>query len=201
MAKLVPGKEEFHETLRYFDKMIKKHGVDLQLNTEVSTEVIKKGNFDSVVVATGVLPREINLPDKSNGAVRILSYIDVLKHKQEVGKAVAVIGAGGIGYDISDFLTHPHDESSPQAPNGKNPEKVDEEAVNGFLRSWQIDKRMDNRGGLMGDPIKPTENDEATPRQVFLLQRRVRQAWGRVRQDYRLDPPHGLKEEASPRAE
>jgi 2,4-dienoyl-CoA reductase (NADPH2) len=174
MAKKVPGKEEFHETLRYFQKMIDKHGVDLQLGRDVTADMLKAGGYDSVVVATGVVPRNIDLPDKSNGKVKILSYIDVLRHGAEVGKSVAVIGAGGIGYDVSDYLTHPHHEGIVLGPNGENPPQVDDKAVDAFLQDWHIDRGIDVRGGLTGDPTKATAGggDASVDRKIYLLQRK-----------------------------
>lgn len=173
MAKQIPGKEEFHETLRYYQKMIDKHGVDLRLDTEVTADAIRGGGYDSVVVATGVLPREIDLPDNSNGRVKIVSYVDVLRHRASVGTSVAVIGAGGIGYDVSDFLTHPHNEGITLGPEGQNPSEVDDKAVDVFLQDWHIDRDISVRGGLTGDPTKPADHfDKQGVRQVFLLQRK-----------------------------
>jgi 2,4-dienoyl-CoA reductase (NADPH2) len=105
MAKMVPGKEEFYETLRYFNKQIQLTGVRLELNTTVTTDMLKD-KYHSVVVATGVLPRQISLKKTPDSKVNVYSYVDVLRNNVSVGQRVAVIGAGGIGYDISDFLTH-----------------------------------------------------------------------------------------------
>jgi len=112
MAKQVPGKEEFYETIRYFRRMLSLTNVNVKLNTVATAETLKE--FDAVVLATGVLPRQVNIPQKGSGSgkVKILSYVDVLKHRAQVGNKVAVIGAGGIGYDVSDFLTHIHTHST-----------------------------------------------------------------------------------------
>ena len=107
MAKIIPGKEEFYETLRYFDVMIKKTGVSLKLGTTVNAETLMEGNkYDSIVFATGIQPREISIKNECvHRKIEILSYIDVLKNRKKVGNNVAVIGAGGIGFDVVDFLS------------------------------------------------------------------------------------------------
>ena len=121
MAKRVPGKEEFFETLRYYGKQLSLAGVELRLNTEASEETL--AGFDAVVLATGVLPRDVKIPlasaNKTSGTckVNVVSYVDVLRHNAHVGKRVAVIGAGGIGFDVSDFLTHVHGEHEGEPPS------------------------------------------------------------------------------------
>jgi 2,4-dienoyl-CoA reductase (NADPH2) len=100
MAKAVPGKEEFHEMLRYFKKRVELTGVHVHLNTTVDAAALK--DFDEVVVATGVLPRNPRIPGQDHPMV--LSYIDVLRLRKPVGPRVAVVGAGGIGFDIAEFL-------------------------------------------------------------------------------------------------
>lgn len=149
MAKRIPGKEEFHETLRYFDQMIKKHGVHLHLNTKIEMEELLHGNFDEIVVATGVNPRKIQLPGIDHPMV--LSYLDVLKHEKLVGNRVAIIGAGGIGFDVAEFLTA-------KAKATGHPVKT-------FMKEWGVDQELENRGGLKtGIPPEPA-------REVYLLQR------------------------------
>jgi 2,4-dienoyl-CoA reductase (NADPH2) len=152
MAKRIPGKAEFHETLRYFGKMVEKNGVHLHLNTRVDADFLIQENFGEVVVATGVVPREPQIEGIDHP--KVLSYLDVLLHGKPVGKKVAVIGAGGIGFDVSIFLTddHPADES-----NGQQIEEYREE--------WGIDANYQHRGGLM-PPVK-----ETVPRELWLLQR------------------------------
>ena len=104
--------------------------------------------------------------------MKIVSYVDVLRHKVSVGKSVAVIGAGGIGYDVSDFLTHPHNEGITLGPEGQNPLEVDEKAVDAFLQDWHIDRGMAVRGGLTGDPTKAADHfDQDEVRQIFLFAR------------------------------
>ncbi|MBL7781470.1 MAG: FAD-dependent oxidoreductase [Saprospiraceae bacterium] len=148
MAKRIPGKEEFHETLRYFAKMIEKNGVHLHLNTRVDADFLIQQGFQEVVLATGVSPRVPQI--EGIGHPKVLSYIDVLLHQKPVGKKVAVIGAGGIGFDVSIFLTDPGHEQKP---------------VEAYREEWGIDAQYRHRGGLM-PPVK-----EQTPREVWLLQR------------------------------
>ena len=169
MAKKIPGKEEFHETLRYYGKMIEKHGVNVCLSTAATADSLHEGNFDSIVVATGVLPRDPAIPDNSNGKVNVVSYIDVLRNNAKVGKSVAVIGAGGIGFDVSDFITHKHSPNVTFGPNGENPPKVDEVAITEFLEDWKIDKEI-TQGGLMPQSDL-VDKQEPNPK-VYLLQRK-----------------------------
>jgi 2,4-dienoyl-CoA reductase (NADPH2) len=151
IAKKVPGKEEFYETLRYFRKQIQKTGVKAQFNTRVSAEDLIKGGFDEVVLATGVLPRAPAI--EGVGHPKVMSYLDVLRDGKPVGKTVAVIGAGGIGFDVAEFLTHEGDSPA------LNAEK--------FYAEWGIDTSYADRGGL-----KAPHLDKA-PRQVYLLQRKT----------------------------
>jgi 2,4-dienoyl-CoA reductase (NADPH2) len=147
MAKVVPGKEEFHETLRYFGRRIAATGVELSLNRRVTADDLK--GFDEVVIATGVTPRvpEIHGQDGPN----VLSYIDVLLHNKPVGKRVAVLGAGGIGFDVSEFLVEQHSPT------------MDLEA---WKREWGVGDPSAARGGL----IKPEVT--APARLVYMLQRK-----------------------------
>ncbi|WP_334057199.1 NADPH-dependent 2,4-dienoyl-CoA reductase [Polaribacter sp. P097] len=151
MAKQIPGKEEFYETLRYFKKQIELHNVTVKLETKVSVEDLSKSDFDEIVVATGIKPRELKI-EGSNHA-KVLSYIDVLKHKKPVGKRVAVIGAGGIGFDVSEYLSH---EGESTAVN-----------VDAWLKEWGIDKTLKSRSGIEG--IKP--DFEESPREIFMFKR------------------------------
>ena len=150
MAKQIPGKEEFYETIRYFNKQIELTGVDLKLNTKVTAEDLK--NFDEVVLATGIIPRVPKIDGIENK--KVLSYIDVLKHKKEVGKRVAIIGAGGIGFDVAEYITHVGESSSLNVAK--------------FLDEWGIDHNLEVRGGIEG--VEP--KIEPSPREVFLLQRK-----------------------------
>jgi 2,4-dienoyl-CoA reductase (NADPH2) len=150
MAKQIPGKEEFHETLRYFRRRIEATGVKLRLNRRVSADDLK--GFDEVVVATGVTPRDPKIPGQDGS--NVLSYIDVLLHKKPVGKRVAVIGAGGIGFDVSEFLVEDH---SPTLD------------LVAWKREWGVGDPSVARGGLVKPEISPPA------RQVTLLQRKATQ--------------------------
>ena len=123
--------------MRYFKRQIELTGVKLKLGKYVSPNELV--DFDTVILATGVLPRNIGLPIRPGTTkVNVVSYVDVLRHNVSVGERVAVIGAGGIGFDIADYITHAHQSSPPKAA-------VDPELVDEFLREWGIDK--DIKGG------------------------------------------------------
>lgn len=151
MAKLIPGKEEFHETLRYYGKMIEKHGVTLRLNTLVNADMLKNGGFDEVIIATGIAPRTPAIPGVNHP--KVVSYIDVLRHQVPVGQKVAVIGAGGIGFDISEYLVAEH-QARPQA-------------LEHWLDEWGVDFNTDAPGGLTAPKVVQPE------REVTLLQRKT----------------------------
>jgi len=158
MAKRIPGKEEFYETLRYFRTMLKKHNVDIRLQTPVSVEEMEAyQSTDKWIVATGVDPRDPKIPGQNHP--NVLSYIDVLKHKRPVGKRVAVIGAGGIGFDVSEYLLHYQDEHDGRLAKNVAPDE--------FWKEWGIDRSLKKRGGL-------TEAEHHAPndREIFLLQRK-----------------------------
>ncbi|WP_291994852.1 NADPH-dependent 2,4-dienoyl-CoA reductase [Candidatus Accumulibacter sp. ACC003] len=149
IAKKIPGKEDFAETLRYFGRRIETSGVTLQLNQRVDAELLKAGGFEHVVLATGITPR---LPAIAGiDSDQVASYVDIVEGRKAAGKSVAIIGAGGVGFDIGEFLTHAHDERS---------------EAERFNDEWGIDASYAHRGGLKA-PL-----DEAAPRQVFLLQRK-----------------------------
>src|SRR5690606_39113110 len=101
-AKQIPGKEEFHETLRYFRPQLADTGVDVQLGTTATATSLRDAGYDEVVIATGVTPRAVNFPGHDDP--RVLSYLDVLARHHPVGATVAIIGAGGIGFDVAEFL-------------------------------------------------------------------------------------------------
>ncbi|MEO1413718.1 MAG: NADPH-dependent 2,4-dienoyl-CoA reductase [Bacteroidota bacterium] len=148
MAKQIPGKEEFYETIRYFKKQLEVTGVQVHLNTKADVEVLK--DFDAVILATGVTPRDIQLPGQDHP--KVLTYIDVLRHKKPVGNKVAVIGAGGVGFDVSEYLLHPEGQQ----------EEPDREA---FLQQWGIDLEVKTAGGLAAPVLAPPQ------REIYLLKR------------------------------
>ncbi|WP_323995405.1 NADPH-dependent 2,4-dienoyl-CoA reductase [Aeromonas hydrophila] len=147
-AKQIPGKEEFHETLRYFAKRLEKYGVELYLGQRQSAESLLGGGFDEVILATGIRPRTPNIPGIEHA--KVMSYLDVLRDHKPVGEKVAVIGAGGIGFDVAEYLVE-----------GKGDRSRDH-----WLKEWGIDKQLGERGGLMAPVI------DAPERQVWLLQRK-----------------------------
>ena len=151
LAKQIPGKEEFNETIRYFGKQLEIHNVDVQLNQRVDVKTLAEAGFDQVVVATGITPRELDIPGIDSD--KVLSYIDVLRGA-EVGKRVAIIGAGGIGFDVAEFLTHEGDHSSLNIPE--------------FMAKWGVDMTGSARGGV--DGVTPSEFPSS--REVYLLQRK-----------------------------
>lgn len=152
MAMNVPGKEEFRETIRYFDHLVKKRGVKLKLNTRVDNNQLQ--DFDEVIIATGVKPRTPNIPGINHP--KVLSYPDVLKNNAQVGKKVAVIGAGGIGIDMSEFLLAHH---SPQP-------------INEWTKEWGVDLSVSSEGGLTQPEI------DAPLREIYLLQRSANKKMG-----------------------
>jgi 2,4-dienoyl-CoA reductase (NADPH2) len=154
MAKVVPGKEEFHETLRYFRRRIELTGVRLVLSRRVEAAALTGGAFDEIVLATGVVPRRPSIEGLDHP--KVLSYIDVLLYGRPVGHAVAIIGAGGIGFDVAEYLSH--DATHP-------PSSVD---IPAFMAEWGIDMRLEARGGLV--PAK--ELAASMPRTIWLLQRK-----------------------------
>lgn len=150
LAKRIPGKEEFYETLRYFARMIELRGVDLRLGTPVSASDLE--GFDEVVLATGIKPRTPDLPGIDHP--KAVRYIDVITGKAQVGQKVAIMGAGGIGFDVAELITHEGVSSA-----------LD---VDTFAREWGIDFKNHPRGGVTGIEPKVASNG----REVTLLQRK-----------------------------
>lgn len=151
MAKQIPGKEEFYETLRYFTKQLELHHVSVKLNFKVSVNDMKNTDFDEIVIATGIQPRSLKIEGINHP--KVFSYIDVLKHKKAVGKRVAVIGAGGIGFDVSEYLSHEGESTSLN--------------IDAWLQEWGIDKTLKSRAGIEG--MKPSF--EKSPREIFMFKR------------------------------
>ena len=150
LAKQIPGKEEFYETLRYFRRQIELTGVTLHLNTRVSAAQLEEGNFDEILLATGVTPRVPEIDGLDHPSV--LDYLAVLRDRKPVGASVAIIGAGGIGFDVATFLTHGAESAA------VHPEK--------FYAEWGIDTSYGPHSGLRAPQV------EAPARQVYLLQRK-----------------------------
>ena len=154
-AKQVPGKEEFYETIRYFNRRIEITGVHLHLNTEVNQDTLNDQGFDEVVLATGIVPRQLSIPGIEHN--KVLTYLDVLRDHKDVGKRVAIIGAGGIGFDVAEYLVETHNLTT-------QPEK--------WLAHWGIDKHVQTPGGLM----QPHKED--VDKEVYLLQRKKSKVGG-----------------------
>ncbi|MEL6185098.1 MAG: NADPH-dependent 2,4-dienoyl-CoA reductase [Myxococcota bacterium] len=151
LAKRIPGKEEFHETLRYYRRMIELRGIDLRLDRRVAAEDLE--GFDHVAVATGVTPR---VPDiEGIDHPMVASYVEVVTGAREVGRRVAVIGAGGIGFDVCELLSHAGVSASMD--------------VDVFAREWGIDFVNHPRGGVTGVEPRPERAD----REIYLLQRKT----------------------------
>jgi 2,4-dienoyl-CoA reductase (NADPH2) len=150
LARRIPGKEEFSETLRYFNRRLRKVGVTLALGKHCEASELADGGFEHVVLATGIVPRRLDLPGIEHA--KVISYVDLIEGRRVAGGRVAVVGAGGIGFDVAEFLTHVgdgHDE------------------IRRFQREWGIDPDFTSRGGL-GSPLGETPR-----RQVWLLQRKA----------------------------
>jgi 2,4-dienoyl-CoA reductase (NADPH2) len=150
LARRIPGKEEFSETLRYFDHRLQDAGVTLELGKRCEASELADAGFEHVVLATGIVPRQPELP--GIGHEKVISYVDLIEGFRIAGERVAIIGAGGIGFDVAEFLTHTDD---------------DRDEIERFQGEWGIDPEFANRGGLR--PPVP----EATRRQVWLLQRKA----------------------------
>jgi 2,4-dienoyl-CoA reductase (NADPH2) len=153
MARRIPGKEEFSETLRYFGRRLAATGVQLHLNTRATADALVTGRFGAVLLATGVSPRDPRIPGQ-DGASNVLSYVDVLLHGKPVGERVAIVGAGGIGFDVAEFLV---------TPSGHSPTLNLQE----WLAEWGVTDPAAVRGGV----VRPRPAPPA--RRVTLLQRKA----------------------------
>ncbi|WP_237387929.1 NADPH-dependent 2,4-dienoyl-CoA reductase [Xenorhabdus sp. Sc-CR9] len=150
IAKQIPGKEEFHETLRYFDRQLALNGVDIRLNHTATAEQLS--SFDEIILSTGITPRILDIDGIDHN--KVLTYIDVLKHKRPVGKRVAIIGAGGIGFDTAEYLSQSGQSTSLSS--------------HAFSHEWGIDQTIMHRGGLRPEGTQV----ERSPRKIYLLQRK-----------------------------
>ena len=151
IAAQIPGKADFLETMRYFRTMLAKHQVELKLGQRASAEALLQSDFDDIIVATGIHPRTPQIEGIDHP--KVMSYLDVLKHHKPVGKRVAIIGAGGIGFDVGEFLVHEHGLS-------------EEQAKQRWYEEWGVDTSLSSRGAMRAPVVAAPE------RQVFLLQRK-----------------------------
>lgn len=152
LAKRIPGKEEFQETIRYFSRQLELLGVNQQLGSRVSAAQLNRGNFDQVILATGIVPRVPQIEGIDHS--KVSSYIDVIRGNVVIGGSVAIIGAGGIGFDVAELLSTAGQSSS--------------QNIQAFLQQWGIDPQLDARGGIEGI----SQQHPPSPRQIFLLQRK-----------------------------
>ncbi len=154
MAQRIPGKEEFAQTLRYFSERIKDTGVQLHLNTRVGAADLVGQAFDEVVLATGVTPRDPHIPGQDHP--KVLSYIDVLLHRKPVGQRVAIVGAGGIGFDMAEYLAEGTDQGHPSSSTD----------IARWCADWGVADPALQRGGVTRARPEPAQ------REVHLLQRK-----------------------------
>ncbi|MDE1495857.1 NADPH-dependent 2,4-dienoyl-CoA reductase [Xenorhabdus bovienii] len=150
IAKQIPGKEEFYETLRYFDRQLALNGVEVKLNHTATASQL--ASFDEIIIATGIIPRTPDIDGINHE--KVLTYLDVLKHKRNVGPRVAIIGAGGIGFDTAEYLSQNGQSSSLSS--------------HAFSQEWGIDQTLSHRGGLQPEGAQM----ERSPRKIYLLQRK-----------------------------
>ena len=152
LAKQVPGKEEFHETIRYYRAMMTKHQVTMRLGQKVDAQALVDAGFDHVVVATGISPRAPDISGIDHD--KVVGYIDAIRGNKPIGEKVAVIGAGGIGFDVTELITHQGKSSA-----------LDIEL---FAKEWGVDFDNHPRGGVTG--VEPVVNK--ADREVWLMQRK-----------------------------
>jgi len=149
LAKRIPGKEEFHETLRYFRRRIELTGVNLRLNTRVDAKTLLDEGFDEIVLATGIQPRRPQIDGIEHA--KVCSYIDILTGRRIAGRRVALIGAGGIGFDVAEYLVHEGESPSLSPPR--------------WMAEWGVDPSYEAPGGLCNAAPEPPA------REIWLLQR------------------------------
>ena len=160
MALAIPGKEDYGETIRYWGSQIKRLSITLKLNHQAEAAELQASGYDEVILATGVRPRALDLPGIDHP--KVMSYVDVLQEGKAVGERVAIIGAGGIGFDVAEFLSNADGPGDPAKPD-----------IDRWLREWGIDRDPSHDGGL--SPAGPVMQ---SPRRITLLQRKA-QALGR----------------------
>ena len=152
IARRIPGKEEFAETLRYYQVQLDELGVNIHLNQRLSSADLAALAADEVVIATGIAPRQLDIPGIEHS--KVLTYLDVM-NGAEVGNKVAIIGAGGIGFDIAEYLSHG--------------EQIPSQNIDQFMAQWGIDMTLQARGGIANMP----QQIEPSPREIHLLQRKA----------------------------
>ena len=152
MAKVIPGKEEYGQTIRYYDNMLKKYGVDLRLNTRAEEADLVAQGYDEIILATGVTPRTLEIEGVHHP--KVLDYVDVLYKNKSVGDKVAIVGAGGIGFDMAEYLAHDlsHESVSLNTEN--------------YMKEWGVDMSY-AKGGALAEAPQPL----ASPREIYLLKR------------------------------
>ncbi|NDG38994.1 MAG: NADPH-dependent 2,4-dienoyl-CoA reductase [Betaproteobacteria bacterium] len=153
LAKRIPGKEEFHETLRYYRRMIDVHAIDLRLNTRADAASLKALGFDEVVIATGISPRQPAIDGIAHA--KVVPYLDAILGRKPIGRRVAILGAGGIGFDVAELVSHAGVSGA-----------VDVEV---FAKEWGIDFKNHPRGGVTGVTPEVAKSD----REVWLMQRKA----------------------------
>jgi 2,4-dienoyl-CoA reductase (NADPH2) len=156
VAKQVPGKEEFYETLRYFTKQLSLHNVKVHLNNEQSAEKLLAAGFDEVILATGIKPRKLSIDGLEEGFAsnKVLTYLQVIKDKVIVGNKIAIIGAGGIGFDVATYLSEESLTNEPEA----------------WLKNWGVDKSYQQGGALLNKQDIP---EHKPSRHITLIQRKT----------------------------
>jgi len=154
VAKQIPGKEEFYETIRYFNKQLELHNISVHLNSEQSSKELLAAGFDEVILATGIKPRKLAVDGIDHP--KVLSYLQVLRDKTPVGEKVAIIGAGGIGFDVATFLAESGESLT------TNPDA--------WLDTWGVDKSYQQAGALNTEKLF---SKVATKRDITLLQRKT----------------------------
>lgn len=152
MAMRIPGKEEYAQTIRYYSEMMKKHNVEVLLNTKADAATLVSKGYDEIIVATGVHPRALSIDGIDHE--KVLTYQDVLYSEKPVGNKVAIIGAGGIGFDVAEYLSHDMNHQSPSMN------------VEDYMKEWGVDMEYKEAGALADSP-QPL----ASPRKVYLLKR------------------------------
>lgn len=152
MAKVIPGKEEYGQTIRYYDSMLKKYGVELRLSTRAEETALINEGFDEIILATGVTPRTVQIDGIDHP--KVMNYVDVLYKNKAVGDKVAIIGSGGIGFDMAEYLAHDmaHESVSLNTEN--------------YMKEWGVDMTYAKGGALAESPLPL-----ASPREIYLLKR------------------------------